>query len=369
VRTRDHYIMKDETIPDSGTIVKDITLRTPIQEIIITMSVTVGAADYDDHPLHQDVKKIEITDGGATLYSLSMIQNQALNAFHHGRFPLMDTNTAASAVNTETAIISFGRTPNDLTYMFDSTKFTNPQLKITYSFGTGAGQWASGTAKATIMARTVMDPPSPPTGFLSAKEVWSATLGTSGERRVELPTDYPYRMMLIRGYYPGERVDEDITKVKLSCDADAYIPFEIDGDDINTMMISRWGYFEDTIKAKKQDGEIIYARLQDVKSVPVINAMNDWNIASYDALDAEQVTLQLLLLSATPTIAKDTTDRDVVMKVQGIQPHGCYGFMFGDGQDETQFFPATEFKSIFLVLTLGGSGAAGSVVLQQLRTY
>jgi len=365
-KTRDYYLMKDETVSDSGTVTKDLNVKKPIQWIEFMIEQTVDTNDYDDHPLHKDVSKIEIVDGATTLWSLSMIQAQALDCFHLGKFPYMLTNTKGASTNKESVIIPFGFNLHDVRHYFDPTRYTNPQLKITYSLTTGTGYWTANGTKFTVRLRLIEEGAMGYGGFLMAKEIKSGTLPTSGEERIDLPNDYPYRMLMIRAYYTGERVDEDVTQVKLTCDADAFVPFDLLADEINQMQIERWGFFTDFIKASKQDNEVVYARLQDVWQA-FLRPTADGHMGCVESIDAEKCTIGLYNIPAA-TPAKVTSDELVEVIARGIQPHACWAFMFGPGDDESYFFPAKNYGDIDLVLTCSGSGAAYSVVLQQLRT-
>jgi len=371
MKFRDVYLTKQKVLGVSGTEIIDLDIATPIFSIEIIVDGKYDTAqDYDDHPLYKDISKIEIVDGATVLWSLSMIQAEALNAYELKCMPYMDLVSKKGTATQEKFVIHFGRHMYDQELMFDPTKYTNPQLKVTYAFVVDASHWAANEQKLTVVARTVEDVPVKPIGFLMAKEIYTWTTATAGDETIDMPRDYPYRLIMGRKYISGERVDEGFVNLKLSCDMDAYVPFDIKGSHLTIMNENRFGLLRLTQRAMKKHNEIVYSPLADVNGANVV-CDTDYRTTYAKALDAEKITISLCIPPAASTDASATEgiDRDLIVTAFGLQPHHTLCYPFGDLQTIEHFFDPTPYKSVRLIVTQGGTSGTGEIVLQQLKKY
>lgn len=368
MRMRKVYLARDETILDSQTKNIDINIRDPISAIDIIYQADNGSTSNQGHPIHKDVSKIELVDGSEVLESVSMPQLEAINFFETGKYPPHTIDEQGGNTQKEQATLHFGRWIGDPLLWFDPTKFSNPQLKLTHSLTiSSTAGFATGTGKLTVIAHVFEDRPPAGKGFLMNKEIYAWTTAASGDETIDLPVDYPYRMLFVRGYESGVSWDTDITKVKMSCDQDKFIPFDLYADDLIYLNEQLFGWATVKQLLFRADGDSPETFIAVIKEA-FANARQDLDLASLDAISADTVTLQLLALTTSPSIAKDTTDRAVDLLVRGIGPHNVLAYPFGRLDVVEDWFPATSYKSIQLKVTQGGAGAAASVVLQQLRS-
>jgi hypothetical protein len=369
MRTRDHYLARDETLSDSQTKTIDLKGVDPISAIEIQYEATNGATSNVGVPLHKDVDKIEVVDGSDVLFSLSGPQLAALNFYETGRYPFHDLNEGAAAVQKETFTIHWGRKIGDQRLYLDPARFTNPQLKLTHSLTISAtAGFATGTGKLTAIAKLFDEKPAAPDGFLMSKDHYDWTTVASGDEPVTLPTDWAYRLLLIRGYESGIAWDTDITKVKLSLNNDKIIPFDLYADDLIALNEDWFGVAEIVNKVLRADNATPESFIA-VQKGSIYHPAADFNVGSIESITADLPTLALYLLSATPTIAKDTTARAGYLRARGIGPHNVLAIPFGDMQDPDTWLKAPDFSSIKLFVTQGGAGATASILLQQLRKY
>lgn len=366
-RIRQTHLRDAETLLDAQTKIIDLNVEDPITAIDIIYQANNGATSNQGVPLHKDVDKIEIVDGADSLWALSMVQAQALNFYEEGHLPHMLLNEGAAATQVEVARINFGRWLGDTELYLDPRRFRNPQLKATHSLTISAtAGFATGTGRLSVIAYLLEDRPPVAKGFLSAKEHYSWTTVASGEQRITLPRDYPYRFFLLRGYESGTAWDTDITKVKLLADSDKYVPWLVSAADLRRINETIWGKCSVANALLRTDGDTpeVFMAFPDEFTV---QAINDLDIASIDAVTADTVTLQLLSLAVTPTIAKSTTDTEIRLGVRGTGPHHVLALPFGDRWDVGSWFRPMDFGVVEAIITQGGAGAAASVVLQQLR--
>ena len=109
MKIRKVYLARDETVSDSQTKQIKLDIKDPISAIEVIYEATNGSTSNVGHPLFKDVSKVEVLDGSDVLYSLSMVQAQALNFFEAGKLPYMDITEAGGGVQKVSAIIRFGR--------------------------------------------------------------------------------------------------------------------------------------------------------------------------------------------------------------------------------------------------------------------
>jgi len=369
MRTRDLYLDRDGTISDSQTKTYDLKGADPISTIDIIYEATNGATSNVGHPLHKDISKIEVVDGSDVLFSLSAAQIAALNFFERGRYPFSAIDEAAAAVQKEKFSINFGRWIGDQRLYLDPSRFDNPQLKLTHALAISAtAGFATGTGKVTAIAKLFDEKPPAPDGFLMSKDLFDWTTVASGDQPVILPNDYDYRLLLLRAYLSGTVWTTPISALKLSLNNDKIILFNLYSDDFVTLNEEYFGLAEIVQKVLRADNATPESFIA-VQKGSIYHPAADFDVGSIESITADLPTLGLYLLSATPTIAKDTTARAGYLRARGIGPHNVLAYPFGDLEDPDTWFKAPDFTSIKLTVTQGGAGAVASVLLQQLRKY
>jgi len=368
MRFRDHYFKREATVSDSDTVIIDINVKDPISYIKIEYEATNGATSCLDHELHDDVSKIEVVDGSDVLASLSMLEWQALNFYELKKFPAMLLSEAAGAKQEESCYIFFGRYPDDPEFYLDPTAFRNPQLRLTHALTISAtAGFATGTGKITVMARIIEEGAGPHRGFMMAKEKYSWTSAGSGDEEVDLPRDYPYRMILIKALLSTNVPNEIIDKIKLSIDADKYIPIDNYTEDIIDNNEKQFGMAQQKKRLLEADDGTALLDIYDIDEAG-IDARVDDHIATIEAVDAEKVSVGLYNMTTPATPAFQTTAKDCDVWAKGNCPHAVVCIPFGDLNDPDSWFPAPDFGDIKLYLTQATANAACAIILQQLRS-
>lgn len=365
---RDTYLRKGQALSDSGTYIIDLNLTEPISMLELLISATNGATSNQGVRVHDDVDKIELVDGSDVIYSGSGILTRALNYFETGHEPYGLFTEAAAGVQTESFLLNFGRYPGDEEYYLDPKKYRNLQLKITTSLTISAtAGFATGTGSLDVIAKVFSENPPAEKGCMMSKDLYDFTSVASGDELITLPTDYDYRMLMVRAFESGTAINTDINNLKLSCNSDAFIPFDLQLIDLLAKNVNWRGNVVQALDLLRTDGDTIATWYPVIKQAAA-NAFNDFDLASFDVVGVNVLTLQLLTLTATPTIAKSTSDTKVLANIVGQAPYFSVAYPFGDLINPDDFFPAKTFKSMELKLTQGGAGAAVSVMAQQIRS-
>ena len=368
MRTRDAVLDYQATQKDTATYTKDLDLTDPVSALAIEVECTNGSTSNEDNFISDIVTKIEVVDGSDVQVSLTLTQLEALHFYKTGKNPTLFPSEWASGIQRHQALLLFGRYLWDPLYGMDFTRYKNPQLKIT--FNKAAIRAASGTGfatgdniKLTVVAKIMEELGAKPVKFLMQKEIDSFTLGASGEKRVELPTDYPYRLALLRAWLQGSDIDECVTQLKLTCDTDKFIALNRYVKQLDAEALAQFG-FVGPFKHDIYRAHGATVRLLCNKE-PAVSITEKAGVADIPCVNWEWSS-QLYLSLFTHAGANDSTARQLTMKEFGHALHATVPIIFGRMNEPDTWFNATKYKKVEAVLTQGAAGAF-SLVLEQER--
>lgn len=367
MKFRDHYFKRESSVNDSDTVIIDINVKDPISAITVEYEATNGATSCTNHELHDDITSIELVDGSRVLWSLNMSQARALNFFETGKLPHMVGDESAAGVQEEKCILHFGRYLDDPEFYIRPSDYNNLQLRLTHALTISAtAGFATGTGKVTVMARIIEEGAMVYRGFLMSKEKVSYTSATSGDKEIDLPRDYPYRLMMLQALVTTVTHQEILTQHKLSIDADAYVPFNLYSEDIDDMNRSRFGYAKQNKKLLATSAD---TRLMDIYNIRDAYARCETTLVFdvIEGVDAEEITLGATVVTVVPAITVDVTDRPHHVTAWGTQPYACLCVPFGSLNSQDDWLNAPSFGDIRLISTQAAA-AACTVVLQQWAT-
>jgi len=367
MRVRDAVLCFQETqSSDAATKTIDLDLVDPVSALVFQFQATNGTTNNQNNPLHRCITKIEVVDGSDVLASMSFEEAQALEFYKTGKQPMLRIDEGPSMGDVIGCQLLFGRYLYDQEYAMNFARFKNPQLKITWNLAairavSATTAWATGTFKISATAKTMEEMAAIPSKFLMDKQIDSWTGGASGDRRKELPTDYIYRMLMLRSYLTVCDVSENITHVKLSADTDKFIAVDRDSKEFDSEMARLFG---NTVVWKRghychndQVWVPINREPQLKFTVPTIHYLASYGWAWSGEFAA------FLSDTAGGTVGADTR---VDIGIEGHALHATLPIPLGDiNKPETWFNPAT-YKKLELVLTEAGA-AANSIVTEQIR--
>lgn len=352
-------ILAKEAADTAGVKTLDINVADPISSI----SVFFEGQNEGDTPLAHPAKmvsKIEIVDGSDVLMSLSGMQAQALD-FYHNSQPRM--NKLMYTDDDWTRIVfnlNFGRFLHDPQFAFDPKRFNNPQLKITHNKALGGCTCSDGELE--VWAHCFDEKVVSPEGFLMAKEYYSYALGDDTYEHIDLPRDYPYRMLLIRALDPTYAIWEMFDKIKLSSDQDKHVIIDGDTRQLLKLLDENFGPYTETIQGKVATGSVGHY----LTPTSGCNALVGSGGGTKDYFQAYQPWGGYL------EVAGSAAGAQFQAFMHGYAPHGALAIPFGDLKDPADWFDVTKVGSLKLRVhaTDGYSGAKTcDVVLQQLRRY
>jgi len=368
MRERLVYLANDESVSDAGTFIKSIDIVDPITQIDIIIEEVTGATSCVDHEIHDDVSKIEVVDGGDVLHSLTMIEEQALNCFEKQRFPWFDFDEGASKTVREGCHIMFGRGPRDQEINLRPTAFKNPQLRITHSFTiSGTAGFITNKGTMTAIAHVLEDAAGGSRGFLMTKEHYSYSSTASAHEYIDMPVDYPYRLLMIKALLTTYGWEELISNVKLHADREKFVKIDMNGIHL---FAQNFDQFDPLVQLKTlltADQGTALMDLYYPKDVTV-HGNTAKVIGLAENVNSDKVTVGVLKGTSGTTKVTAAGTKALRVTYEGYQPHGCVAIPMGDMMDPDEWWNVAQYGTVTLDLlaTATGSAAVG-VVVQQLR--
>ena len=367
MRTRDVYLARDETLPDSGLKYIKLDVSHPISQLVIEFEATTGSTSCTDHELHDDISSIEVIDGSDVLFSLSGKQMLGIAALTHRRLPPQVLTEAGGATQKETFIIDFGRFLYDPEYALDPKKFTNPQLAITYALTISAtAGFATGTGKLTVVARCMEEGYGPIKGFLMTKAHYPFTAVQNQEYAIDLPRDYPYRLLCLQALLDDNGIADCVDRLELSINNDAWVPYKLYADELKYFQREWFGIVRQQKTVFRADDASFHTDIFEPEEVTVRTTEDD-HIVTVEAVDQNKVTVGLYDLSSPDTPAFQTTAKSCVCNAEGYMVSGLIGLPFGDLNDPDDWLPAQKQDAIKLKFK-ALAAFAGDVIIQQPRS-
>jgi hypothetical protein len=368
MKTRDAVIEYQKTLDDSGTLIKDLDLVDPVSALYLEFQATNGTVSNKNNFLSDVVTKIEVTDGSEVLYSLSLAQLEALYWYKTRKMPALFPSSWASGSQRHGVYLLFGRYLWDPTFNMDFRRYTNPQLKITSNLAAirtidTTTSFATGTLKATIVGKVMEDVPSAPS-FLQAKEIEAFTSASSGEKRVDLPADYPYRMLMLRFWLQGYDIDEIVSDIKLTFDTDKYVAFNRKTNQLDCEAFIEFGsgrLKHDFIESHQDKVRLLFNKEPDCR--PYYQSLTTPEIVGIDYQWSSEAKFNIFDAAASAV----TTDAKHTMVEEGHALHATLPILFGLPDIPATWFDPRPYKKIEAVLTQATASAACSVVVEQVR--
>lgn len=352
-------ILAEESATTAATKTLDIDIQDPISQISVFFRGQNNGNTPLAHPAKM-VSKIEIVDGSEVLMSMSGMQAQALD-FFHGSQPLLQKLMYTDDDWTRLIFnLNFGRSLYDPQLAFDPKKFNMPQLKITHNKALGG--CTCDVANMEVWAHCYDEKVISPVGFLMAKEHYSYALGNNTYETIDLPRDYPYRMMLVRSLKATCAIWELFDEVKLSSDQDKRVIINGDTRQLIKMLNERFGFYTETIQGVVGQADVGF----------YFTPTSNCNINTTSRMGGPDYYRTWQTFGGYASIISSAATGNFQSIAHGNAPHGALCIPFGDLQDPADWFDVERVGSLKLRLhAVSGLTTADTcdIVIQQLRRY
>jgi len=312
------------------------------------------------------IEEIAVVDGSEVIASLNGPEAFSLYCFDHGKAPFVWEQQLGGMSQYWCMPITFGRHLWDPQWIFDPTRFRNPQLRITFNLAAvapvGAGGYATGTAQISVWAK-VMEEGASPRGYLMSKQLKEFASLASGQEITYLPTDFNIRKLLVRAYQKCHQMNDAITRLKLSQDEDKWIPWDLASDDFIWLMRDWFPEYHLHLKKQADDNELREHYGGNYAHGKVCGGEDDYitNISGF--------ATNCYTLHATSHAGAGGTDIRHWIDTYTRTPFDCYCYPFGDQDDPAAWLDVKAMGNLRLILTQGATGYMEQVVVQQAHPY
>jgi hypothetical protein len=345
----------------------DLSYTDPISYLDLTFRATNGATSNKENPVIHNITKIEVVDGGDVITSLRGEVLRGLISHVDGTVCLGNDSEIADEVVMSMVRLPFGRYALDTDYAFNPRAFRNPQLKVTWDLAhvraIGATAFVTGTLDITAIATLLEDVPSP-VGVLTAKEVYDFTSAASGDERVDMPTEYPWRTLLVRGYENGTENISTISNLKLSADGGKFVAFDERTQHIMERQLATYGELEYTRNVHFDNAEAKATYMGQAQGGQGVTRSGDG-----DVLGINYWWKSDAYLYTTTHAGAAASNSNAFITAKGTGFENCYVVPMGRVNDPETWFPAQNFGSVDLYITQGDADAEVQVAVQEARPY
>ena len=325
---------KQSETGQTGTVTYDLPERGFIPEITVRIFSTPTASTDPALPINDAITKIEIVDGATVIKSLTGNQTHGLEMIH-GRPARTSTEVNDNAVEGyDDFIIFLGGKVNGIEYVPDFSKFSNPQIKITWDYSLTTGVRgatfdadASPAIKITVFCKVVREGAKYSHGYLKSSELQTWTQATSTTRQIEIPLGEKLYGIALEGGYDSLDFTEDFEQIKIDFDNGAWIPLQLYEEEIIKMQEQIFvNPFELTFRADVADGMEIDSHMGYVGSINIVGvsaaagALGAYRIAwpSASSMGVEEISV------TDSNGAAYATYSQAVFHVIGYCPYGLW---------------------------------------------
>jgi len=352
-------ILAEESQAAAKTKIIDILEIDPISRIDIRFEITRVATQMSGVPA-EDITKVELVDGSDVLFSLNGKEMQALNIYDRKCGSMVEGSHYTGGTCRAHYGIDFGRYLFDPVLALDPKRFKNLQLKISFTL---TSMDASATAGSLEVLGHIFDEKViSPVGFLMSKEHYSYTCGAADSfEYIDLPTDHPYRKMLVRGHYVATRPFSSIAEVRIDEENEKKIPIDIKTEDYYYMMKGIWQPVHEKFHTTFNVGTVTY----------YVTPCDDASFAGQGVAFVQTGYQTGYVRGGRLQVVQGSPGQEFHGRVFGYLPHACFEFPFGKEQEIEDWYDVTKINHLRLRLRAGtnATNGTGAVVLQQLRRY
>lgn len=360
MKYREAQLLVGEDVGASGTKVIDINVTQPVSQIDITFKTT-KASNGMSAGSPANISKIELVDGSKRLVSLSGYELQAL-AYYSRPGIVCDHGQHISTLSEyDTYPIMFGRWLWDRDLAFLPTKFTNPQLRITYD--EDVSDTSVTTNELEIWAHIFDELAISPMGFLSAIEHYDYTCGDADSyKTIELPDDRVIRQILVRAYQAGYEPWYQIDEARLDEATMDRIVWEYTNlENYYRRMKSRWPLIVQQLAILSDTGGLdFYVPMTDYYSGVLGIGLGSTTEIYHDGASSRGGKISIT----------GSANINLLGLAFGYLPWHTYQFPMGMRDViEDWYDPSGKKPRLRLRASTGGTSGTGEVVLEELHKY
>lgn len=355
-------------VGNAGQWTLPVNLVDPVTEFKIWVMAGVDdAGSLEDQCLPYVIEEVAVIDGSEVIQSMNGAEAIALYMYDHGKSPMHWHQELTGMNNYWSIPLTFGRWLTDPEWIFDPTRFRNPQIRIQWNLSAihaanAAKSWEDQDLSVSIWAK-VMEEGATPRGYLMSKELKEFASLAAGDEITYLPTDFPIRKVMIRAYKNCGAQSTAITNIKISQDEDKFIPVDLNSHDFIFLHYDWFDEMEFNLKLVRDDLEEDEHFGGTYAHLVAVSAEDDVTLHLRGA--ANNCVYTDLVTGDTP----GGTDAEIWARTFTRTPFDTFCYPFGDQQDPADWLDVRRIGNLRLILTQGSIGYTEQIVVQQAHPY
>lgn len=370
---------------DSQTFKYDLPSKGGLSGLDLILRATNGGTSNLDHWLPETISKIEIIgNGDQRLFSMS--GEEAFRYFWWKNGIPADYNFTEylSEKQKVTFPLRFGRFLGDQLYGLDLSKFQNIQLAIEYNLATGGAVGATGFLTSTMeisaqMHITEVGKTPSYRGMITPREFYTWTSSASGEKEVELPSQWPLLGYMIYAREEATSWLDTVVKQRLSLDNDARQPYRGRIEHQLAALYARLTERSLKFKLMGTDAGTKHVPMDPIKALAFNIPGTTWVTGSVDGLtkfmagtfSADTITLQGQEMTyakagvVSSAVAASSLD-SCEMIVHGYPGQSFYRPL-GDENTFEDLLSPSEWSDAKVIIEEGNAGASCALIVEEIR--
>jgi len=363
---RQAYVENLRVLADAGVVTSPLNVRDPITSLTFAFTATNGGTWNLNNTLAQCIQAIELLDGSDVLVSLTGPQAIALAAYRRDYMNWLNVTEFPNDPAILVVEYQFGRWNGDPVYALDPSRFSNLQLRITWNLATilpvGVLGYVTGSMRYTCVANIMEGAPAPQ-GMLSARQHYQLATLVGATAFIDLPTDRRLKAIYIRSTAAAFGGIPGISRVKLTCDQDKFVPLDMLTQDLIAMMTTLHKPLHYNHSFMINNGMTIY---------PLLKWWEDLQLQGYQGDDTYTYTNNAAGFGVVTVLLAGVADanmRSYIGSVGGWCPYHVVAIDQGEWDDPNSWLDPSTFRSIQLQLTQNLAASNASVVLESELVY
>jgi len=330
INQRQSIIQEDLSIVPSGTWIKDLSGEDPISRLTILPIITNPNAWVNSAHPDEAITKIELVDSSQVIFSMDAAAARGLAYVGTGHFPVTSLNYSALQWAMCPIEIYFGRDLWDPEYALDPAWFKNLQLRITHDLD--AYMAGATVGYLNVYADVFNKGAVSPKGYLLAQDTWDKTCVSAAKEYIDLPTDFPVRLVMLKNLSDTQAPEYQVDRVKLTVAHDKTIIFNILMERYQQLMQSLLPPYTEKVSGRMAATDVYFW----------MTAAFEPTIVFAGTSDSDGV----LQMSAATGGQKRKCEASAVTEFEAIarghSPNGCVPLFLGDKNNPSD---AIDFKS------------------------
>lgn len=358
-----------ETLKDAEVWDEDLPTSGLLSAILVAVRATNGTTSNIENWAYELVKELSVKDGSKVYHALPGGLEQAAGFLDTGRIPPEFLTEDPTLYQHAMLPAMFGRYLKDYEYGLDLGKMKNPKVFVNFDIAavraaSATTAFATNSGKISVIYVIDESPPTMPANYIRKTVIEEYTSAGSGKHKVNLPTDFPYRALIVQTLLDDYESRALVSNVKLSLDSDVFVPIDEKTDVLVRMLATTLGIeHHGSIDIQRANGDIIMAPDSGLRAFSILQGSGATPL-KVSIVGGAPGNPQLQVRDKDDALVD--TDYSYHLGYISDQPRQCLFIPFGSPALKDHWLPAQDYGKSQLILTEAGAAATIKTVLEEI---